>query len=276
MNSTTEKIFSIEGKNIILLQRYYFPWDSSSNSISATSIHDSPLICQSISLDEWHARKYNLTDEHITHEGWNRVTLYEDGVSGVRASSVLKEKESDGSVNSYDANGVNDRLFFITGDGEVSLYYDNLTPPWVEGVEGYGIGEYLDIDFKYASDEIQVLNGFVDFRRMHLYRDNSRVKRVRVESKEPAFTEEYDFEDVVRYNLIQLPKMTQRIRMTILEVYPGRKWQDTAISSILVTDPDQPPYEKQKEKLMALMKANGVWDKIEQYKRDMNLSDGKP
>jgi hypothetical protein len=216
-----------------------------------------------------------MTEEHITHEGWNRVTLYEDGVSQVTASSSLTESNSDGSRTSYDANNVNDTLFFITGDGEVSLYYDNLTPPWVEGVEGYGIGEYLDIEFKYAADEVQVLNGFVDFRRMHLYMDNSRVKRVRIESSAPVFMKEYELQDIVRYNLIQLPAKTRHIRMTILDVYPGRKWQDTAISSILVTDPDQPPYEEQKEKLIALMKANGVWDKIEQFKREMNGSDGK-
>jgi len=192
----------------------------------------------------------------------------QDGINEVSCSSYLFE-ESNGRMVVYKPINIKGKVYQFLSDEPSTLYYDNLTPPWVEGVEGYGIGEYLDIEFKYASDEIQVLNGFVDFRRMHLYKDNSRVKRVRIESENPRFSGEYELEDVVRYNLIRLPMKTGKIRMTILDVYPGRKWKDTAISSILVTDPNQVPYEEQKEKLIALMKANGVWDKIEEYKRGL-------
>lgn len=269
MTENTDRMYVLEGKNVIIFERYYFPWDWSTYAVLEESVFDFPMIYKDSTLEEWQSKKYSRTKEHITKEGWNRVILYEDGIDSVRASSFLEENQKDGSTVAYNAENINDTLFFVTSDGSIDLYYDNKTPPWVEGVEGYGIGEYLDVEFKYASDEMQILNGFVDFSRMHLYKDNSRVKRILIESEEPAFSKEYELEDVVRYNVLTLPSKTTKIRMTILDVYPGRKWQDTCISSILVTDPNQPPYEEQKKKIIALMKDNGVWEKIEEFKKQL-------
>nr|WP_156786652.1 hypothetical protein [Treponema brennaborense] len=76
------------------------------------------------------------------------------------------------------------------------------------------------------------------------------MKRVLIESENPKFSKEYNLEDIVKYNVIQLPEKTDKIRITIKDVYPGRKWDDTCISSILITNPDLPPREKQLEENM--------------------------
>lgn len=271
----SDKIYILKGKYILIIERYTFLWDWETNALRKKQEYLSTLAGEKyFSLDQWHQKKYYHNTEvtinkNRGHGDWDQVYLFNDGVKQINASSFLEETLNDGTLVSYSAQNIKDSLFFLTGDGTLDLLYDNITPPWVEGVEGYGIGEYLDIEFKYASDEIQILNGFVDFSRMHLYKDNSRVKRLLIESVEPAFKQEYELEDVVRYNVISLPRKTAKIRMTILDVYPGRKWQDTCISSILVTDPNQPPYEEQKAKIIALMKKNGVWEKIEDYKRQL-------
>lgn len=272
-NDQTDRVYVLEGKNVILFEEYYYPYDWSIKAISPISTYNSPMIYRDLSIETWHKKKYSnenqLQIKQKGHVEWGKVFIFEDGLKHLSSSSFLNETQKDGTVISYNSSNIRDSLFFLTGDGTLDLLYDNKTPPWVEGVEGYGIGEYLEIEFKYASDEMQILNGFVDFSRMHLYKDNSRVKRILIESEEPAFSKEYELEDVVRYNVLTLPSKTTKIRMTILDVYPGRKWQDTCISSILVTDPNQPPYEEQKKKIIALMKDNGVWEKIEEFKKQL-------
>ena len=59
--------------------------------------------------------------------------------------------------------------------------------------------------------------------------------------------------------MISLPEKTQKIRMTIKDVYPGTKYKDTCLSSILVTNPNVPSYEEMSTKILNAMK-NGVID----------------
>ena len=90
------------------------------------------------------------------------------------------------------------------------------------------------MDFEWPSNEVTVINGYFDIRKMNLYKDNNRIKRVKIESYSPAFTTEYEFEDVVKFHDIPLPEKTEHIKMTILEVYKGRKYDDTCISFIAI------------------------------------------
>lgn len=244
------RMYLLEGKGLIF--RYFFSKDEILERKEVTKE----------SIERWKNERFSKGKRINIFD--TAYTTIESGVIKISSSSFLEE----GGIK-YSSDFIITKIFIVETEDGWFLEYDNITPPWVEGVEDYGIGEYLDIEFKYASDEIQILNGFVDFSRMHLYKDNSRVKRVLIESVEPAFKQEYELEDVVRYNVISLPRKTAKIRMTILDVYPGRKYKDTCISSILVTDPNQPPYEEQKAKIIALMKKNGVWEKIEDYKRQL-------
>ena len=185
------------------------------------------------------------------------IALHDAGIKKISASSVLIENTKIGKTV-YSPDNLLTKLYYKHSDEPYYIDYDSITPPWVEGVKGYGIGEYLDMVFKWKSDEMQILNGFVDFTRMDLYEKNSRVKTVLIESENPKFAQEYELDDIVRYTVIKLPAKTDKIRMTIKDVYKGSKYDDTCISSILVTNPNLPSYEEMEEKILKAMGKSGI------------------
>ena len=198
------------------------------------------------------------------------TVFFNTGISKIVSSSYLIETRQEKDIV-YSPEYFLSKIFYNIGDDYINFWlYDSISPPWVEGVKGYGVGEYLDIDFKYASDEIQILNGFVDFSRKRLYRDNSRVKKILIESENPKFAKEYELEDAVKYTAVRLPEKTEKIKITIKDVYKGDKYDDTCISSIIVTDPNAPSFEDQKKQLLKLLDATGVMKKIKTFKEKIS------
>ena len=123
---------------------------------------------------------------------------------------------------------------------------------WVEGVKGYGIGEYLTYHFRQTAPRIThiiIANGYVKSEKA--YRENSRVKKLKVyvDNKPLAIL---NLEDIRREQIFEfklkpigneppapdanweelgkLPKWT--IKFEILEVYAGEKYDEVAISEI--------------------------------------------
>jgi hypothetical protein len=113
------------------------------------------------------------------------------------------------------------------------LAYVNSSKPMVEGAEGNGTGMVIDIEYHIPCDNLVVLNGFVDLERQHLYRQNARMKKVLVSGD--GFEEEYEFEDYVYFAQIDFPKAVTRVRLTVLEVYDGEKYDDLSISGFYVS-----------------------------------------
>ena len=264
--------YFILGKGIILPVRKYFLSDLTSGKIynkSEPDLHIAMLEdnrdSSSYSYKQWkNYKEQNTFDPEKTlkggsEEGWGQVIFYDAGIKNIKASSYLSENSKNGFIE-YVPQNLLERLYYMTGDDYDRVTYDTVTPPWVEGKEDYGIGEYLDIEFKWPSDELQILNGFVDFTRMDLYEKNSRVKTVLIESENPKFSKEYKLEDFAKYSLINLPQKTDKIRMTIKDVYPGTKYKDTCLSSILVTNPNVPSYEEMSTKILNAIEA-GVYDR---------------
>ena len=107
--------------------------------------------------------------------------------------------------------------------------------PWVEGVDGNGIGEYITVEFTEPVIELELINGYSDINNMKLYKENARVKTFKLEDLENNTTGTVSFEDYVYFNTVILEKPTTKIRLTIKEVYPGTKYQDTCFSAILAT-----------------------------------------
>ena len=146
---------------------------------------------------------------------------------------------------------------------------DNPNTAWVEGNADYGIGEYLE--FKdwgpRGNGTISILNGYQSSKAS--WENNSRVKKIKVSinGKDYCIIE---LSDVMGVQTIDLPSnllnilqgeskevnsdsevpegaasvndgsgkivysipFTGTLRFTIMEVYPGLKWKDTAISGI--------------------------------------------
>lgn len=214
---------------------------------------------------------FGTREKDSKHLRLGDTVFFNTGISKIVSSSHLIET-SQGKTITYSPEYFLSKIFYIIGDDYINFWlYDSVSPPWVEGVKGYGIGEYLDIDFKYASDEIQILNGFVDFSRKHLYKDNSRVKRILIESENPKFTKDYELEDAVKYTTVRLPKETGKIKITIKDVYKGDKYDDTCISSIIVTDPNAPSFEEQKVRIWELLEKTGAMEKIKTFKEKSGI-----
>jgi hypothetical protein len=157
--------------------------------------------------------------------------LYDFNIQSIRASSYLLEKTKDGEIL-YKPDSIMKR--FMSDPMRIVYLWNDHIQPWVEGVEGSGVGEYLDVSFDSEMDHVVILNGFVDPLRPHLFKANGRIRKVRVESLEDvSFSFEYDFLDRVEFSYIPFPKKVKGVRLTILNVYAGARWQDTAVTAIV-------------------------------------------
>jgi hypothetical protein len=131
---------------------------------------------------------------------------------------------------------------FLT-EGDTRYTVDNLATyapshPWVEGVEGPGIGERINFktETPYGGG-MRILifsNGYVSYDKPYLYEKNARVKRLRVTNSLEEFDFEIDVEDTPNPQLIFLPVATADVELEILEVFPGTQWEDTCVNFIWV------------------------------------------
>jgi hypothetical protein len=146
-------------------------------------------------------------------------------ISSITASSTLES-----TYNSY-----------ITDN----LLDNNKDTAWVEGVDGDGIGEYLDIritnsggDYTMrAVDKIGIINGYT--KNYSTFTQNNRIKKAKVEVIDKNYeTHEYFIylEDNQSTQFIEFDKpiLTNKIKLTIQEVYKGTKYNDTCLSEIIV------------------------------------------
>ena len=123
---------------------------------------------------------------------------------------------------------------------------------WIEGVKGYGIGEYITYHFKWNNPRITTIfiaNGYVKSKKT--YYENSRAKKIKMYINDEPFAilnlkdtlveQIFDFEPIGRmgYEGLEhlnweetekLPRWTMKFE--ILEVYQGDKYDETAISEI--------------------------------------------
>ena len=111
--------------------------------------------------------------------------------------------------------------------------FNTFGTPWVEGVDGNGVGEYLNVEFEEEINNVTILNGYVDPYKKHLFYQNNRLHKIEIVSEEPSFRIDYIFEDFVYYADILMPSETKQIKIIIKEVYPGTKYNDTCISGIV-------------------------------------------
>jgi hypothetical protein len=144
-----------------------------------------------------------------------------------KASSHLKPQ----GPNRYDVRHLDDGL---------------VNTAWIEGVKGYGIGETVTFTFtpenfkkahleKVNFDGFFVINGYCKDKKT--WKENSRVKRIQIKHNDkPRY--ETMLHDSMNVQNIDFPETIwlhpgDTIKVTILAVYPGDKYQDTAISELM-------------------------------------------
>lgn len=151
--------------------------------------------------------------------------------SRITASSTLAAQESE-----LDPGEVFHYLPFHAFDGDRDT-------TWAEGSPGHGVGEWLQVDFTspVMVKGFDIRNGYWRLeQRLH---ENSRVKRLRVDFSDGT-SEEFTLVDPVLQNYGQLFRgngeriefakthVTSNVRFTVLEVYPGNRWEDVCITDI--------------------------------------------
>ena len=114
------------------------------------------------------------------------------------------------------------------------------TSAWVEGANGQGVGEYLVYRFPGGCPRIttvKILNGYV--KNQKSWCENSRVKRLKMYyNDEPyailllADTRNLQCFDVGVLGPHDPDAPQWSLKFEILEVYPGTKFKDTAISEL--------------------------------------------
>jgi hypothetical protein len=152
-------------------------------------------------------------------ETWSWTHQMCEGPQEVKASSTLAQQ----GKYKYTANNILD---------------DNPTTAWVEGNVDYGIGEFLEFKewVPMGTGEISMLNGYQSSKTA--WENNSRVKKfkISINGKDVCILELGDVMGVQTFNLPANALKTLEgggiLRFTILEVYPGLKYKDTAISGI--------------------------------------------
>ena len=112
---------------------------------------------------------------------------------------------------------------------------------WVEGVSGYGIGEWIELQNVRPDGgtitALHIINGYVKSDKA--WSENSRVKRLKVycDGKPICILDLQNSRSTQTFSIAALSnyRYIGKIRFEILEVYQGTKYQDTVISEIYFT-----------------------------------------
>ncbi len=140
------------------------------------------------------------------------------------ASSVLAPEGG----NRYDAA----RLSYWNGTGDA----------WCEGVKGPGIGEWVTVAPrpKLPVRTVIIVNGYQ--KSTKTFADNNRARRIRI-ATENGTRVEATLADTRGEQRISLPGWERlgRVRVTILSVYPSKRYDDTCLTIVW------PDIEEQRE-----------------------------
>ena len=117
----------------------------------------------------------------------------------------------------------------------------SIVTAWVEGVEGNGVGEYLRYSFPGTCPRITTVlihNGYV--KNWEVWYDNARVKRLLMYYNDEPYAilnlqdtmglQSFDVGVLGYEDKDSAPAWS--IKFEVLEVYPGKKYEDTAITEI--------------------------------------------
>lgn len=119
--------------------------------------------------------------------------------------------------------------------GPKSMVDGSLVTAWIEGVTGYGVGQWVKIQFQLPTkfDTIYLNNGYGKNRSV--YKKNSRIKNVNVAIANGQ-SWNYTLNDTNSTQYIKLPNpvTSKWVKLTIQSVYPGTKYMDTCLSEIWV------------------------------------------
>jgi hypothetical protein len=100
-----------------------------------------------------------------------------------------------------------------------------------------GINEYLLVQLPQQVESFYISIGYVSYTQPYLYKENSRPKKIRVtEVGNESNSMEFELEDTPNFQRISLSNGVRwgaTLKIEILEIYPGTKYDDMCINSIM-------------------------------------------
>lgn len=123
----------------------------------------------------------------------------------------------------------------------------DIATPWVENAPGYGIGECFTIENTWGRiySTLLIMNGYISYEKPYLYEQNSRIKKIRVTGVKSGKTQVLEVLDTPHPQTVDISFITEPedLRVTIEDVYPGTKYEDTCIQFLITWDETVIPYE---------------------------------
>lgn len=105
--------------------------------------------------------------------------------------------------------------------------------PWVEGVPGYGIGEWIELELGRTRrvTRIEIFNGYDKGAR---FRENGRVRTLTAHfsNGETRTLGLSDRAGPQTFGVGDIPASS--VRLVIGSIYPGSRWEDTALGDVSV------------------------------------------
>ena len=207
---------------------------------------------------------YPVTEKNIhgiTYYSWgnnrhlvlkNPDIIYSFGKDQCLKNTLFKKDLRDSEFITPYLDNCNCSSFLV--ENEIEYKFDQglrktvLRKPWIEGKNGYGIGEWIS----FSADDINniyISIGFVDYNKPNLFTENSRPKKIRIYYDEEIVSDMKlnDTADFQKYEIpdeIYYAKKSGTLRIEILEVYKGTKYQDTCINLIVA---DRSPRRKKQD-----------------------------
>jgi hypothetical protein len=149
-----------------------------------------------------------------------------------------------GSVSSYNSSSTLATNKDIVYSAEKAHDFD-ITTAWVEGKADYGVGEFIEYLFDMTTvkgkhqlgiTKIILANGYKKTRKT--WEENSRVKKIRMYVDNKPFgqlelIDSFEFQTIDLGKIMLPHQKVMKIKFEIIEVYPGTKYKDTAITELL-------------------------------------------
>jgi hypothetical protein len=206
----------------------YVIWDHSAVSLISDGENEKVLSVEGYS-------DYSDVPESLTY-----TLLRRDGswlISDIQGKGWNYEK---GNLIKYVDAFSTDASSYIEGCSPENILDGDVETAWAEGAEGDGIGEWikLNADEAYEISGIEITNGIGQDEDM-FYAYN-RVKQIRIEfSDQTSVVAElkdgaYGFYNYQRIELDK-PVKTSSIKITILDIFQGKKYHDTCMADIIVS-----------------------------------------
>lgn len=176
----------------------------------------------------------------------NTIFAFTKGFNQDRTSLTLTKFDERGSV-------YKDCTSFLI-EKEKSYSVENLgklvvDTPWVEGVPGDGIGEGFTIETAGENSGnwqyLMIMNGYISYDKPYLYKQNGRVKKIKVTGVKSRKSKILDILDTPHPQTVDISFLvaSEDVRIEIADIYKGSKYEDTCLHYCISHSEKIIPYE---------------------------------